>query len=53
MLGRVLKVLLETDYPAAGTYTVSFNSDGLPAGMYYARFQNGIVQHVLPMVKVR
>jgi uncharacterized protein (DUF1501 family) len=53
MLGRVLKVLLETDYPAAGTYNVTFDSEGLPPGVYYARLQNGVVQHVRPMLKVR
>jgi len=53
MLGRELKVLLETDYPTAGTYTVPFNSEALPPGVYYARFQNGVTQHVRAMMKVR
>ena len=52
-LGRVIKTLLEQDYAAAGVYTISFNSEGLPPGVYYARFQNGVVTHVRPMVKVR
>lgn len=53
MLGRVIKVLLETDYPSAGIYTVDFYAEALPAGVYYARFQNGVVQHVRPMLKLR
>lgn len=53
MLGRVIRVLVEADYPAAGTYSVTFNAEGLPPGIYYARLQNGVVQHVRPMMKVR
>jgi hypothetical protein len=53
MLGRVIKTLLEQDYPAAGTYSITFNSEGLPPGVYYARYQNGVVTHVWPMLKVR
>ncbi len=52
-LGRVIRNLLERDYPAAGTYTVSFDAGGLPTGIYYARLQNGVVQKVRPMLKVR
>lgn len=52
-LGRMLKILIDAEYPAAGTYTVPFNSEGLPPGIYYARFQNGVTQHVRAMLKVR
>ena len=52
-LGRMLKVLIDAEYPAAGTYSVTFNSEGLPPGIYYARFQNGVTQHVRAMLKVR
>jgi uncharacterized protein (DUF1501 family) len=52
-LGRVIKTLLERDYTAATTDMVTFNSGGLPTGIYYARFQNGVVQKVRPMLKVR
>ncbi len=52
-LGRVIKTLLERDYTNAATETVTFNSGGLPTGVYYARFQNGVVQKVRPMLKVR
>jgi uncharacterized protein (DUF1501 family) len=51
--GRLLVNLLEKDYPAAGTYTISFNASHLPTGIYYARFQNGVNQQVRPMMKVR
>jgi Protein of unknown function (DUF1501)/Secretion system C-terminal sorting domain len=52
-LGRMLKVLIDTEYPTAGTYTVTFNGESLPPGIYYARFQNGVTQHVRAMLKVR
>jgi uncharacterized protein (DUF1501 family) len=52
-LGRVTGTLLEQDYAQAGTYSVSFDSEGLPAGIYYARLQNGAMQQVRPMLKVR
>jgi uncharacterized protein (DUF1501 family) len=52
-LGRMLKILIDADYPTAGTYSVDFNSDALPPGIYYARFQNGVTQHVRAMLKVR
>jgi uncharacterized protein (DUF1501 family) len=52
-MGRLIKTVLEKDYPAAGTFTVDFNSEGLANGIYYARFQNGVVQKVRPMLKVR
>ncbi len=51
-LGRVIRVLTDRDYNA-GTYTLDFNSDGLPTGIYYARFQNGVTQQVRAMMKVR
>lgn len=51
-LGRVIKILTDRDY-TAGTYTLDFNSDGLPTGIYYARLQNGVTQQVRAMLKVR
>jgi len=51
-LGRVAQVLTDKVY-APGTYSVSFDSMGLPQGVYYARFQNGSTQQVRPMLKVR
>ena len=52
-LGRVIKNLLERDYTTAGVNTVTFDSGGLPTGIYYARLQNGVIQKVRPMLKVR
>jgi hypothetical protein len=51
--GRLIQNVLERDYPAAGTYTVNFDASHLPYGVYYARLQNGPVQKVRPMLKVR
>jgi uncharacterized protein (DUF1501 family) len=52
-LGRLIITLLEKDYTAATTDRMTFNSEGLPTGIYYARFQNGIITRVWPMLKVR
>ncbi len=52
-LGRVIRNLLEKDYLTATVDTVTFDSGGLPTGIYYARFQNGVLQKVRPMLKVR
>ncbi|WP_127130969.1 DUF1501 domain-containing protein [Pseudoflavitalea rhizosphaerae] len=51
-LGRVAKILTDKVY-TPGAYTLSFESRGLPAGVYYARFQNGTIQQVRSMLKVR
>jgi Protein of unknown function (DUF1501)/Secretion system C-terminal sorting domain len=51
-LGRVIHSLVDKDY-IPGEYTVSFNSMGLPAGVYYARLQNGTASQVKAMLKVR
>lgn len=50
--GRRIKTLADQAY-APGTYTVTFNSEALPTGVYYARLQNGSIQQVRPMLKVR
>jgi uncharacterized protein (DUF1501 family) len=50
--GRRIKTLADQVY-AAGTYTITFNSETLPTGVYYARLQNGSIQQVRPMLKVR
>ena len=50
------EILLEKDYPVSLVpvkFSVTFNSEGLPTGIYYARFQNGIIARVWPMLKVR
>lgn len=51
-LGRMIKTLADAEY-TAGTYKLPFNAEGLPTGIYYARFQNGVTQHVRAMMKVR
>ena len=51
-LGRVIRTLADKVY-APGAYTVTFDSYGLPTGVYYARYQNGSVQQVRNMLKVR
>ena len=52
MLGRVVRTPVDQNY-TAGTYTVTFDSGGLPSGVYYARFQNGPDQQVKGMLKVQ
>jgi uncharacterized protein (DUF1501 family) len=51
-LGRSIRTLTDRTY-APGVYSVDFDSSGLPTGVYYARLQNGSVQQVRPMLKVR
>jgi uncharacterized protein (DUF1501 family) len=52
-LGRAIKTLVDKEYPGPATDRVSFDSGGLPVGVYYARFQNGVTQQVRAMLKVR
>jgi hypothetical protein len=51
-MGRLVRVLVDKVH-AAGDYSLTFNGEGLPNGIYYARFQNGKVQQVRTMAKVR
>ncbi len=51
-LGRVIRVITDKDYPP-GIFTIDYDSGTLPVGAYYARFQNGPLQQVRPMLKVR
>ncbi|ATL45967.1 hypothetical protein COR50_01640 [Chitinophaga caeni] len=50
--GRLIKNLVDS-HQAAGDYTVDFDGERLPNGVYYARFQNGMHQQVRTMLKVR
>lgn len=50
--GRLIAKLADQVY-AQGTYTILFNGDTLSSGIYYARLQNGALQQVRPMLKVR
>jgi hypothetical protein len=52
MLGRVVRTPIDKNYNP-GTYTTSFDSGGMSTGVYYARFQNGPLQQVKAMLKVR
>jgi uncharacterized protein (DUF1501 family) len=52
-MGRVIATLLEKDYAGPMQDKVKFDASGLPTGVYYARLQNGVTQHVWPMLKVR
>jgi hypothetical protein len=49
-LGRVIRTLADKTY-IQGTYTLTFESMGLPLGVYYARLQNGSFQQVRAMLK--
>jgi uncharacterized protein (DUF1501 family) len=51
-MGRAIALLTDKEW-AAGSYTIVWNSGALPAGVYYARLQNGADTHVHTMVKVR
>jgi uncharacterized protein (DUF1501 family) len=50
--GHLIAVPVDTVYPSSGTYTVTFATNYLAAGIYYARFQNGSVQQVKTMLKM-
>jgi uncharacterized protein (DUF1501 family) len=50
--GKRIATLTDQIY-TAGTYTLTFNGETLPAGVYYARLQNGSLQQVRPMLKVK
>lgn len=50
--GRLLATLTDRVY-AAGEFQLNFNAGFLPPGVYYARLQNGSLQQVHAMLKVR
>jgi hypothetical protein len=51
-MGRLVKVPVDAEL-TAGTYSYTFDSGPLPAGVYYARLQNGPLQQVKAMIKAR
>ena len=51
-MGRLITTPVDTDL-TAGSYTYTFDSGALAAGVYYVRLQNQSTQQVKPMVKVR
>ena len=52
-LGQLIATPLDKVFPAAGTYTIPWSSGNLQTGVYYCRLQNGSVQQVKGMLKVR
>ena len=52
-LGQVIATPVDREYPTAGTYSIPWDSQYLGTGVYYARFQNGAVQQVRTMMKVK
>jgi len=50
--GRLIQVPVNKIH-TPGDYTVTFDGEDLPNGVYYARFQNGTIQQVRTMLKVR
>ena len=52
-LGRVISTPVDQDYTQQGTYSIPFNSGALAPGVYYARLQNGAIQQVRTMLKMR
>jgi hypothetical protein len=52
-LGRLMSVPVDTNYPVAGIYTVTLDTDSFAPGVYYARLQNGVHQYVRAMMKVK
>ena len=46
------KIHTNSNY-AAGTYNIDVYSDGLPAGAYFLRMQNGSLQKVISILKMQ
>jgi hypothetical protein len=51
-MGRLVKTAVDATL-SAGTYTYSYDSGVLPAGVYYVRLQNEMLQQVKAMIKAR
>ena len=51
-MGRLIAIPVDTNLPA-GSYNYIYDSGVLPAGVYYVRLQNGSIQQVKAMVKVK
>jgi hypothetical protein len=52
-LGRMISTLVDQEYTGPGQYSVTFNAERLATGVYYARLQNGALQQVRSMLKVK
>jgi len=51
-MGRLISVPVNK-VQVAGEYTMSLDTQRFASGTYYARLQNGVMQKVRPMMKVR
>ena len=51
-MGRVVRILVDK-VQDGNTYTIPFDSTGLATGVYYLRLQNGPLQQVRPVLKVK
>jgi hypothetical protein len=51
--GAAIKTIVDTTYPAAGTYIIDFDGSHLSNGAYYLRFQNLTNQQVHTILKVK
>ncbi|WP_343701135.1 DUF1501 domain-containing protein [Chitinophaga sp.] len=51
-MGRLVATPVDKVH-AAGDYTIPFDGERLANGVYYARLQNGVIQQVRSMLKVR
>jgi len=49
--GRLVRILVDREF-SAGTFRVDFDGQHLPAGIYYVRLQNQVIQQVKSVVKV-
>jgi uncharacterized protein (DUF1501 family) len=49
--GRLVKILIDANFDA-GTFRVDFDGEHLPAGLYYIRLQNQVIQHVKSVIKI-
>lgn len=52
-LGQVIATPVDREFATAGSFSANWDSENLSTGVYYARFQNGAVQQVRTMIKVR
>jgi uncharacterized protein (DUF1501 family) len=49
--GRLVRILVDREFEQ-GTYKVDFDGEHLPAGIYYVRLQNQVIQQVKSIVKI-
>jgi hypothetical protein len=49
--GRLVKILIDANFEA-GTFRVDFDGEHLPAGLYYIRLQNQVIQQVKSVIKI-